>query len=122
MSGIADPRAPNPGLGSAVSNDDPPDWRAALERFRGAFADSTLTQYRSVFGAFETWCREKGFAAVGAHPEQVALFLEHLFARGFTHYSVVTYMHAIRRVHHALRCEDPTLDQDVWLVLRRGRR
>ena len=34
------------------------DWREALARLEGAYADSTLRAYRADFEVFDSWCRK----------------------------------------------------------------
>lgn len=99
-----------------------PDWRAALERLRGAFADTTLRAYVDHFGQFEAWRAARGRGRLPAPPEEVAAFLDDCFEQGASAATAAAKMHAIRRTHHALRLPDPTLDQAVWLALRRGKR
>ena len=53
------------------------DWRSAIDRLAGAYADSTLRAYRSDFSAFDEWCNSIGQVALPAEPETVAAFIEH---------------------------------------------
>jgi site-specific recombinase XerD len=99
----------------------PLDWRGALERLRGAFAESSLAAYAHHFGKFESWCGASGLTAAPAEPSTVAAYLADS-CRLFRSSTVTAQMHAIRRVHRAMRVADPTVDEDVWLTLRRGRK
>ena len=48
--------------------------------FNGAFAESTIRSYRSDFSQFSDWCEENDVDAVGARPEDLAQFVEHMAA------------------------------------------
>ena len=50
-------------------------WREAIQRLEGAYADQTLKSYRSDFGIFEAWCLQTGARALPASPEVVSGFV-----------------------------------------------
>ena len=47
-------------------------------QFEGAFAESTLTGYRSDFTRFANWCKENGVQPLEATSEDLAHFVEML--------------------------------------------
>src|SRR5450755_2204934 len=68
----------------AVSAPDPAELARltsqAEEYIRAAKAQSTLRAYRADWRHFENWCREKGFSALPATPDTVALYLGEIAA------------------------------------------
>jgi site-specific recombinase XerD len=99
-----------------------PDWVAAIEGLRGAYADSTLNWCRRLFEYFLKWCRENGHTAFPAPPKVVAGWVDHRFAQGLRAHPVMGEVYAIRRVMRALGHADPTITREVKLAIRRGKR
>jgi integrase/recombinase XerD len=97
------------------------DWRRALARLEGAYADSTLRAYRSDIEAFEAWCGTTKRHAFPATPQTVATFI----SREADRCSAATLkrrLSAIRKVHRLLRMENPVSDEDVVIAMRRALR
>ncbi len=94
------------------------NWRDALARLEGAYADSTLRAYRADIEAFENWCRETTREAFPAAPGTIAAFL----MSQAKHSSAATLkrrLAAIRKIHRLMRIENPAADEEVLLALRR---
>jgi integrase/recombinase XerD len=100
---------------------DEPEWRRALERFRGAYADNTIASCARHFAIFERWCADRGYVALPPAPETVAEYVEVLF-RSLSTRTVLIRLYAMRNVSRALGRPDPTLNEPVRLAFRRGKR
>jgi integrase len=97
------------------------DWRAALARLEGAFADSTLRAYRADMAVFENWCSEEQRLTLPAEPETIAAFI----AQQATRSSAATLkrrLAAICKVHRLFRMENPVSDEEVVIAMRRALR
>lgn len=97
------------------------DWRAALRRMKGAYADRTIEGYTSDFALFASWCAENDEVAVPASPELVSRYLEDKI----TDLSAVTLerrLAAIIRVHRLLGLPNPAESETVRLAMRRIKR
>src|ERR1035438_4869804 len=72
----------------------------AEEYIRAAKAQATLGAYRADWRHFENWCREKGFSALPATPDTVALYLGEIAA---THRpsTLARRLTSINKVHRA---------------------
>ena len=72
----------------------------AEEYIRAAKAQATLRAYRADWRHFENWCREKGFSALPATPDTVALYLGEIAA---THRpsTLARRLTSINKVHRA---------------------
>jgi len=97
------------------------DWRSAIDRLAGAYADSTLRAYRSDFSAFDEWCNSIGQVALPAEPETVAAFIEH-DAIMSSPATLRRRLAGIRKIHRLLRLENPVDDEDVAIAMRRALR
>lgn len=51
------------------------DWRAGLERLRGAYADASIDGYAKDFRLFESWCAALGHSALPTTPGTIAAYL-----------------------------------------------
>ena len=97
------------------------DWRMALQRLEGAYADKTLRGYASDFDIFERWCGAAGFAALPATAATVALFVEAQIGTVAPR-TVTRRLAAIGRIHQLAALPDFSRDAEVALALRRGLR
>jgi integrase len=97
------------------------DWLWAVERLRGAYADSTLRTCTENFSLFERWCASQGHGFLPPTGATVALYVEACFRRLGVR-AVLSRLYAIRWVCRALDLPDPTYDEAVRLALRRGKR
>ena len=97
------------------------DWRQAIDRLEGAYAESTLRAYRADFACFSDWCLVTAQNALPASPDTVAAFI----ANDATKSSPATLrrrLAGIRKVHRLLRLENPVVDEDVAIAMRRALR
>jgi site-specific recombinase XerD len=97
------------------------DWREALARLRGAYADSTLRAYRADMQAFEDWCDKARRRALPAEPQTIAAFITQQAERCSTA-TLKRRLAAIRKVHRLLRVENPVTDEEVVISMRRALR
>jgi site-specific recombinase XerD len=97
------------------------EWRAAIERLDGAYADRTLKSYRSDFAIFEAWCVVSDLVALPASPEVVAAFVAADAATSAAS-TLKRRLCAIRKVHRLLRLPIPVDDEEVAIALRRAMR
>jgi integrase/recombinase XerD len=95
-----------------------PNWRLALARLEGAYADNTLRAYRADMQAFEDWCGTARKKALPAKPETVAAFIAHE-AQTCSAATLKRRLAAIRKVHRLLRMENPVTDEEVVIAMRR---
>ena len=97
------------------------DWRAALARLEGAYANSTLRAYRADMRAFEDWCRMSQKRALPAAPGTVAEFIAHE-AKSCAGATLRRRLAAIRKIHRLLRMDNPVHDEEVLIAMRRALR
>ena len=97
------------------------DWRAALARLEGAYADSTLRGYRADMTVFEKWCGQARRPALPASPKTVAAFVAHQ-AKFCSAATLKRRLAAIRKIHKLLRLENPVTDEEVTIAMRRALR
>lgn len=97
------------------------DWLRALERLRGAYADSTIVTCAKNFTLFERWCAARGQVALSPTPQTVAEYVTACF-QSLGVRTVLSHLYAIRKVSRALGRPDPTYNEAVRLALRRGKR
>jgi integrase/recombinase XerD len=95
------------------------DWRCALSRLEGAYADATLRSYRADMEVFEAWCLRNKRRPLPASPETVAAFITEQ-AEKRANATIKRRLAAIRKVHRLLRLESPAGDEEVLLALRRA--
>jgi len=89
---------------------------AAWEYAQASRATATRRAYRSDFRDFERWCERIGQTHVPAHPKTVALYLTAL-AGTLKAGTIARQLVAIRAVHRAAGCDDPTGNANVRAVL-----
>jgi site-specific recombinase XerD len=99
----------------------PTDWRVALARLEGAYADATLRAYRADMQAFEDWCRKARRRALPANPRTVAAFIAHE-TESCSAATLKRRLAGIRKVHRLLRMENPVTDEEVVIAMRRALR
>ena len=97
------------------------EWRAALARLEGAYAESTLRAYRADMQAFEDWCRKARRRPLPATPQTVAAFIAHETER-CSAATLKRRLAGIRKVHRLLRMENPVTDEEVVIAMRRALR
>ena len=97
------------------------DWRQAIDRLEGAYAESTLRAYRADFTAFDEWCLMTGNEALPASPETVAAFIAHDAVKA-SPATLRRRLSGIRKVHRLLRLGNPVDDEDVTIAMRRALR
>ncbi|MBI1867946.1 MAG: tyrosine-type recombinase/integrase [Methylocystis sp.] len=97
------------------------DWRVALARLEGAYADNTLRAYRADMDVFDRWCRTVQRRALPAEPQTVAAFIAHEADRCAAA-TLKRRLAAIRKVHRLFRMENPVTDEEVVIAMRRARR
>lgn len=94
------------------------DWRAALKRLEGAYADSTLKAYRVDVKTFVGWCEERGRKPFPASPKLLASFIENE-ARRCSVATIKRRLAAIGKIHSLLKLDNPVAVEEVKLALRR---
>ncbi|WEK03797.1 MAG: tyrosine-type recombinase/integrase [Candidatus Devosia phytovorans] len=97
------------------------DWRKCLDRLDGSYSPHTLLSYRSDFGSFETWCKDRGLKYLPAASSTVAAYITAETER-LKPSTLKRKLAGIRKIHYLLRLRDPTYDVDVDLAIRRARR
>ena len=93
-----------------------PLTEAAWEYAQASRAAATRRAYRSDFRDFERWCEGIGQPHLPAQPRTVALYLTAL-AGTLKSGTIARRLVAIRAVHRAADCEDPTGNAHVRAVL-----
>ena len=96
-------------------------WRDALNRLEGAYSPNTIRAYEADFAAFDTWCASAALSALPARPSTVAWFVE-LDARKSSAATLQRRLAAIRKVHRLFRFQNPVVDEEVLIALRRALR
>ena len=91
---------------------------AAAEYAGAARAANTLKAYRSDWGAFETWCKDQGFAPLPAMPSTVALYAAHLAQDGRKVSTLARALVSISQAHKAAGAPSPTSDESVKTVVQ----
>ena len=80
-----------------------------------------MKSYRVNVEIFVVWCDKRAYQAFPASAQTVAAFLED--QANFCAISTIRQrLYAIRKIHHLLNLPDPTLAEDINLVIRRIRR
>jgi integrase len=98
-----------------------PNWRKAVQRLEGAYADSTLRAYRADFTCFYDWCLATARESLPASPETVAAFIAHDAVKS-SPATLRRRLSGIRKVHRLLRLGNPVDDEDVAIAMRRALR
>lgn len=97
------------------------DWRTALERLEGAFADSTIRNYRADGATYEAWCDAHSLTPFPASPDMLVAFI----AARSPHDAASTLrrrLYGIRKIHRLLKLASPVDDEDVTIALRKALR
>lgn len=98
--------------------------QARLEKgilaLEGAYAPSTMKSYRVNVEIFVFWCDKRAYRAFPASVQTVAAFLEDQ-ANFYATSTIRQRLYAIRKIHHLLNPPDPTLAEDINLVIRRSK-
>jgi integrase/recombinase XerD len=97
------------------------DWRQAIDRLTGAYAESTLRAYRADFACFYDWCLASARESLPASPETVAAFIAHDAIQS-SPATLRRRLAGIRKVHRLLRLGNPVDDEDVAIAMRRALR
>src|ERR1700730_10215640 len=98
------------------------DLEQAVSYARAEKASATRRAYHSDFTLFESWCAEKGVAALPAEPETVAAFLAFEANRGIRPSTITRRAASIRYAHKLRGHEPPTNSEAVRATLRGIRR
>lgn len=107
--------------GPGASPDGVYDLRAAFERMRGAYADTTIDGYTRDFSLFVEWCRTEELAAIPVHPDTLERYLlEHI--ERLAAVTLERRLFAISRVHRLFDLPNPAQTETVRLALRRIKR
>jgi len=97
------------------------DWRSAITRLEGAFAENTLRAYRADFTLFEDWCNSAHCSALPATPETVAAFIAHDAVKS-SPATLRRRLGAIQKMHRVFRLDNPVESEEVLIEMRRARR
>ena len=95
--------------------------KKALVRIEGAYAPSTIRAYQADFGVFATWCASVALSALPARPSTLAWFIE-VDAQKSSAATLQRRLAAIRKVHRLFRFQNPIVDEEVLIALRRALR
>jgi site-specific recombinase XerD len=98
------------------------DLEQAVSYARAEKASATRRAYHSDFTPFESWCAEKGVAAMPAEPETVAAFLAFEANRGIRPSTITRRAASICYAHKLRGYEPPTNSEAVRATLRCIRR
>ena len=93
-----------------------PLTEAAWEYAQASRSSATRRAYRSDFRDFECWCERFGQTHLPARPQTLALYLTTL-AGTLKAGTIARRLVAIRAVHRAANCDDPTGNARVRAVL-----
>jgi len=97
------------------------DWKTALKRLEGAYADSTLLAYHADVETFVSWCEQRGRRPLPASTKLLASFVENE-AKRCSVATIKRRLAAIGKIHRLLNLENPVAAEDVKLALRRALR
>lgn len=97
------------------------NWRRAIQKLEGAYAESTLRVYRSDFSAFHDWCLTRGKQASPASPDTIAAFITQDAVKS-SPATLRRRLAGIRKVHRLLHLQNPVEDEDVAIAMRRALR
>lgn len=98
-----------------------PDWQTALERLRGAYADTTISGYGKDFRLFENWCAQNELCALPTEPATLERYLNETI-KTLSAATLVRRVAAVVRVHRALDLGNPAATEAVRLAIRRIKR
>ena len=116
---MADPKSL---VGSPPGGPHPvPDWQRALERLRGAYAETTISGYGKDFRLFADWCAQNNLCALPADPATLERYLNETI-QTLSAATLVRRVAAIVRVHRALDLSNPAATETVRLAKRRIKR
>lgn len=97
------------------------DWRFALQRLDGAYADSTIRSYRADVATYEAWCDAHDLTPFPASPDMLVAFIAARTA--FDAASTLRRrLYGIRKIHRLLKLASPVDDEDVHIALRKALR
>jgi integrase/recombinase XerD len=94
------------------------NWRIALKRLEGAYADGTLRAYQADIQAYETWCKQKGLGVFPAKDKHIAEFVSHE-AQRCSAVTIKRRLAAIGKIHRLMKLENPVVGEEVKLAVRR---
>jgi integrase/recombinase XerD len=94
------------------------DWQSILTRLEGAYADGTIRAYQADIQAYEAWCEHKRLRLFPATPRHIAEFVKHEAERCSTS-TIKRRLAAIAKIHRLMKLENPVVDEDVKLAVRR---
>lgn len=89
----------------------------AKKYYEGSKAANTTAAYRSDFAHFNAFCANKGFGALPATPQVVALYLSYLADSGFKASTITRRVSSISQVHQHAGYESPTRNAHVRAVV-----
>jgi len=97
------------------------DWRSALLRLDGAYADNTIRTYRTDVQAYETWAKGEQLEPFPASAEMIAAFI----AARTPHDAASTLrrrIYGLRKIHRLLKLPSLVDDEEVTIALRKALR
>lgn len=97
------------------------DWRSALRRLEGAYAESTIRNYRADVETYGAWCEAHSLTPFPASPDMLVAFIA-ARASSDAASTLRRRLYAIRKVHRLLKLPSPVDDEDVAIALRRALR
>ena len=94
------------------------DWISGLSKLEDAYAEGTLRAYRADIQAFVSWCESNKQRPFPASPKIIADFITYESKR-LASSTIKRRLAAIGKIHRLLRVENPVVDEDVKLAMRR---
>lgn len=98
-----------------------PNWKSVIGRLEGAYADSTLRAYRADIKSYETWCEQNNLLAFPGKPKHLSAFIKHE-AEHCAASTIRRKLAAIGKIHRLMKFDNPVMEEDVKLALRREMR
>jgi integrase/recombinase XerD len=96
-------------------------WQTALRKLEGAYADGTLRAYRADIQTYEAWCKQNNHPAFPGKPKHLAAFVKHEAEQCSTS-TIRRRLAAIGKIHRLMKFDNPVMEEDVKLALRREMR
>jgi site-specific recombinase XerD len=96
--------------------------KLTIERINGAYAESTIRAYRSNFLKFIEYCNSVKKPALPAEPATISTYIESLADQKWRSASIRQTVASIATIHTLNNYQNPTLDSEVKLALKRMHR
>lgn len=94
----------------------------SIDRIEGAYAAATIRAYRSNFIKFIEYCNSVEESALPTKPATISAYIETLVDKGWRSASIRQTVASIATIHTLNNYQNPTLDSEVKLALKRMHR